>query len=171
MTCTSGEPTAETPSKLFAVGLPKRLTRWICRPSDDPQYKWAAKVMVVTPELKQWLDERGGEWETYVQRAKKRQTQDGEKNSYRLAVRSYDRRLLALLALHWRIPATLISSTWKSSSSGKLKASERSPSSRQKSGNGSQTGGLPTPSTYVRNGRQKQARSRYFASLRRSYSN
>lgn len=168
MTCTSGEPTAETPSKLFAVGLPKRLTRWIGRPADDPQYKWAAKVMVVCPELKEWLDQRGGEWETYVQRGKKRTTQDGvEKSSYRLAVRSYDRRLLALLALHWRIPVTLISSTWKSSSKGVLKASQSSP---KKSSSGSQTGKSPTPSTYVRSGRQQQARSRYFASQRRSFS-
>lgn len=168
MTCTSGEPTAATPSKMFAVGLPKRLTTWVPRPANDPQGRWSSKIAIPKPELKEWLNGINTEWETFTRREKKISSDGEEKISYRLVVRSYDQRLLALLALHWRIPEIHISSTWKTSSKGILPASQVFP---KRSKTGLQTEGSNTSSIYVRNGQQKRARSRYFASQRRSCSN
>ena len=134
MTSTSGEPTAVIP-KLYAVRLPENLTIWATRPSDDPLNKWSDKVLVPTQELEEWLNERQIPYETYLQKIKARPAAKGRpgRNSYHLAVRSYDRHFLALLVSRWQISVNHISSTWKHSSTGRLPAN-RASYQRSKSG-------------------------------------
>ena len=157
MTCTSGEPIAETP-KLYAVGLTKDLVQWVGRDSADPAWRWSNKTLIPRQEVKEWLDQRSSAWEAYVQRTKKHAEGGRARYLYRLAIRSYDRHLLALLALHWRIPVNLISSTWKSSSKGQGELVPNRPYAK-KSKNGSTPVESYIPLTLDRHGRPMPAQS------------